>query len=953
MNMTGSSVRGTQKSMAATDTSPGKTRTGRVVQCEAVTGQTPSQMAAVTSDTTSRQATCDYSVAAASTFGSVQKTVKNTKSKTIKANNYSSPAHMKKLKTHIMSAIETLDRVREDSAENPVALCAAVAKEVNGLKRNFDIKSTEDRRYKLMACELGSYCMRELGSALKIIKSLADKQHGWGYHKEIVFIGQCLELQSGEFFDKDVNKALLRGIYLDVLRFELMYLEFMKDSPWKHTPNYSNSIITDLLQSGGKAANYEFIRPRDADHIKKEKEHLIGIITANLAKGVTDQNVETLRKDAISRPDDVMTRRRYHDFLREQFIDRENEYQRKENATTTETLAFFKDALELRAKCISAVEELDLLPRKIEIEIAKTVSILLKRSLNNGVQLEEEILEFIDRMIKERLVNAECKDLFLCCKELEFSAKPAITTDYQANKSTNHEFGQRVAGISRSFSDGCLSPDDAADRLKQLLLEPVYRLQIETQMLEKLTEKGLTALKKWLCQELFMYIVFEFDKCRNELGLEKEKVAEMMNTFRSEFAERTSYTFVLTTWDERNRLSKAVCSAWYCDIKELSTAELFRKRDVDCLLDLKRLAPHIPNKELWIVLEKTLTRFFQVVLRDTGEIPDEKIEVLSQWVDGLSRVKCIDEQLKTSHELWKRAHGGAASTRDTVLPDTPSTSAQTFDIDQAAPESVAMKRSQTTTTSVTSDQTVLKAALIKHEAAALIQSGSESEKSSTAKCKPSASTTKVSAAKASKKGVIFPAKWGSTERATSCTFFGIHGNEEKPLAPVLANTETLTVQASQVASPLWGAADRPSSKTDDRYRLQPAVTTSAEKMTADGKMASHKVDTTVAGCGVQKTQECMAASPGKTHTEKVVHCEAVTGQMPGQMAAATSNTTSRRTTSDGCAMAVPDAETARETAIDGKSSTVETEKHAWHVEEELRTEVEFSLKTMKREKKKA
>lgn len=950
MNIANSSVRGTQKGMAVMPASPGKTHTGRVVQCEAATVQTPGQMIAATSDTTSRQATCDYSVAVASTSGSVQETVKNKKSKSFKLDN--SPSHMMKFKIQIMGAIETLNRVWEESIENPVARCAAVAKEVNGLKRNFNIPNTEDNRYKLMACKLGSYCMGELDSALKIIKNLANKQRGWGYHKEIVFIGQCLELQSGKFRDKERDRELLKGIYLDVLWFELRYLEFMKDSPWKYTHAYSGSIINDLLQSGGKDANYKFIDPRDEDHIRKEKERLIGIITVNLAKGVTDQNVERLREDAINRPDDVMTRRRYHDFLRGKFLDRENEYQGKKNATTAETLAFFKDALKLRDECISAVKELDLLPRKIEIEIANTVSILLKRSLNHGVRLEEEILDFIDYMIKDRLVNTECKDLFLCCKELEFSAKPAITTDYQANKSTSHEFGKRVAGISNLLLDGCLSPADAADRLKQLLLEPVYRLQIETQMLEERTKRELMEFKKWLCKELFFDIVSKFDMFRAMMDLEKEDLAKVMNDFRSVVAERTSYTFVLTTWDERNRLSKAVCSAWYCDIKELSTAELFRKRDVDCLLDLKRLAPHIPNKELWIVLEKTLTRFFQVVLRDTGEIPDEEIEVLSQWVDGLSRVKCIDEQLKTNHELWKRAHGGAASTRDTVFSDTPSTSAQTFDIDQAAPESVAMKRSQTTTTSVTSDQTVLKAALIQPEAATLIQPEPESEKSSTAKCKPSASTTKVSAAKASKTGVIFPAKWGSTERDTSFTFFGIHGNEEKPLAAVLANTETLTVQASQVASPLWGAADRPSSRTDDRYRLQPAVTTSAEKMTADGKMASHKVDTTVAGCGVQKTQECMAASPGKTHTEKVVHCEAVTGQTPGQMAAATSNTTSRRTTSDGYAMAVPDAETARETAIDGKSSTVETEKHAYHVEEELRKEVEFSLKTMKREKKK-
>ena len=931
VGVTGGSVRRTQKGMAVMPASPGKTYTGRVVQCEAVTVQTPGQMAAATSDAASRRRIAgNYAVAAESLSSSSRKTAHDETSRAFEIQEcaYNVKDSVRK---QVRNALETLERVWEEYDGDSVARCAAVAKEMNSLKRDFKITDVEDVQYKFMACQLGPHYTDELDSALTIIKSRTDRQYGWGYHKEIILIGKYLELQSSGPLEH--NRKLLKDIYLKVLNFELEYMEFMKDSPLKLSVNYSEFMIKELLENGGRAENYKFIDPEDEDHIKKEKERLVEIIKANLGTGVTDQDAESLRRDVIGSPDDMMIRRRYHDFLRCQFLEQRDEYQKKRNATTTESLDFFKEVLALRDKCISELNELDLLPRKIAAEITQKVKMFLARSLDSGVRLEEEMLNFIDDMVNNGVVSKEYADILLCCKDLEFLPKPAITVNPQESELIKSKFLQEIDVIFKIFSG-----KDATDMLKQLFHKPEYKLKIETQTLDEQEKKAIANIKKKLRKKLFDDLIGKFYENRDKPGLEKKKLAEMMRQLRLKLTEQIPYTFVIDSWDGRAKLANTACGAWYCDIKKLSTAESFRKEDIDCLLDLKRLAPHVPNKDLWIVLEKTLANFFQVVLRDTGEIPAEEIEVLSQWVDGLSRVKCIGEQLKTNHELWKRTHGGAASARDTGLPDTPSTSAEVFDIDQAARKSVALKRSQITTASVTSDQAVSQAALV--------QSGSQ--KSSTVKSEASSMpTAKASTVNTPKTGVFFPESQGNIKRDTSCTF-GTNDNKEEPRAPVPANTETVTTRASQAVSPLRDA-DQPSSRAD-RYRLQSAVTTSAENMTADGKMASHKVDSEVAGRGMQETQRGTEASPG-THTGSVVQCEAVTIQTPDQ-AAAISDTTSRRTTSDGYAVTVPGAETSKETAIAGKSSTVETEKHAYHVEEELLAEVAISLQTLEREQKK-
>ena len=185
-------------------------------------------------------------------------------------------------------------------------------------------------------------------------------------------------------------------------------------------------------------------------------------------------------------------------------------------------------------------------------------------------------------------------------------------------------------------------------------------------------------IKKDLGTGLFRPFVEQLYKHQNEEGMDEPELFAAMSKYRPALARLIPYTFVLDESDKAD-LMKTVSAAWYCDIERLSMAESFREEDVDCLLGLKRIVPHTPDPHIRITVKQALIKFFQFVDQNgTGKIPVEKIAILSQWVDGLNRVRKVDDQLKTCNEKWKETNNGAVS-RDTVPSDIHSSSALLFE----------------------------------------------------------------------------------------------------------------------------------------------------------------------------------------------------------------------------------------------------------------------------------
>lgn len=704
VNAAGSSIPVTQGSMAPS----GKTQTGKAVQCKA--GVQILHPVAVTSNT-SRRTTSDYEVAVTCAPGFAWETLNAEKPGRLEVRECEYKPTTDELPQAVQDSLDEMKKCQERK-KDPASFCMVVSREMDRLKNRYKIDDAESNDYKFMIWQLAPYYVGSLRPALEIMKRQVDNGCGWEYHTEIGPVGKYLDLQTNEASDTSDNRKLLEELYLNLIYSEMSYLEFMTNFPLKCIVDNSRIIMGELLSEKCGAPGYHFISKRKRKRILKQKENLIQLIEANLAKDGADKDIDQLEKDMCRETDATkahLIKRRYNDLLKEIFVERKAEYHQLKYIGTTEYISFITDLSDLFVKCTSRIGELHLLPRDITKEMIDATKIQLNNHLYRGVRLEEKILILIDDLLDKEMLNEKCGKLCLYCKELEFPPQVAMRTPVQTSEITDRQFRNRLAGMNLILEN---EPEarKVADKLRELFYEHSH--EINALDMKDPDANHIINLRKKLHQELFSPLIQEFHEYQNQAGVGRERFADAKRLFRSRLVTLIPYTFVLINEKERAALTNLACAVWHGDVETLSQAVSFRKEDVDCLLDLKRISPYIPDQPLRPVLEKALANVFRFVLQDTGgEIPVEKIAVLSQWVDGLNRVKHVDDPLKICHEQWKATNKAAASKkRNRVSSDAPSISVPVPDIDQEMLESVALK-GKPATAGVVSAQSVPEVAL--------------------------------------------------------------------------------------------------------------------------------------------------------------------------------------------------------------------------------------------------
>ena len=211
------------------------------------------------------------------------------------------------------------------------------------------------------------------------------------------------------------------------------------------------------------------------------------------------------------------------------------------------------------------------------------------------------------------------------------------------------------------------------------------------------------------------------NKCEQfpENAIDKELIKKMSH-YHHTLVQLIPYKFVILKESVQDDLARMSCCVWGDILVRLAEGtESFKEQDVECLLDLKHLAPCVPNLPVRSVLEKVLSRFFQMASSPdgVGEISGEKIAALSQWVHDLDLVNTVDKQLKESHELWKKTHGHAANERTMALSksDVPSASVQGLNNSRKIPRPVVLNKRKRATVSVITGQVIPDDALSPYE----------------------------------------------------------------------------------------------------------------------------------------------------------------------------------------------------------------------------------------------
>ena len=924
-------------------TDRGKTRTGRVVQCEVADTRVFEQMA-VSPDTAWR-ATDDYEVAATISPGTIEETADVAERDAFRMKPCAYKATHKTFAL-VENTLKFLEKNRKKHEDDVVLYCVAVVKEIDRLISKHQLNDPASDDYKFMIFQLGPFYVNNLHPALELIKSKADEGCGWEYYMEIILIGKYLDLQADEL---SANTNLVRSIYRQILDGEMLFLKHIKDHPVDYAVRESDACCKSLLEAG-RTQKFKFLQSEEVSDIDKEKQRLMRIIEKNLKKNGAGINIDQLREDVHRGTAHKPDKRLYLYVLQDQCSKLDNLYfpGNGKSCNPEEYFSCIKKLLNLHVECTSFLSEFHSLFRSIKIELTSVTKLMLKNACADGVRLEEKMMKLILDMIADKMVSPGCLTLCLYCKELEFLPESAMRMAVRNDKITDDQCYKQLSEIKLLLAEGrntSASRDhylQAAYMLRQLLYNHLHEIKTLPKAEQHL--QRIDKLKIQIKGKLFSPVLKLYCKLKDRSGtitisgdsrVEWMKLARKMSHYRCTLAQLVPYKFVLTKLCMLESMSKLASFVWFDAVSELADkATSFREEDVDCLLALKHLSPFVPNRFLRPVLEKTLSKFFQIAALPDGVdgIPDEKILLLSQWVHDMDIVRTVTEHLKANHEFWKKSYGYAANGRDMTSSksDMPLTSTQESNNFQEVPRPVvSRKKTGGRTVSVTTGQVIL------NEGA---QTGRAGQHNAAAipEFHPMAAALTMSGTSPPETNVGFPESQVDLKKYET-------------LDPHFC--EKLERLARDIANLPTGRALPATSRLKDVDQILfntgwnvPPVTVMApvDVMAANGKMETQKLDMNMASRSVPEAQGG-AAQWAQTGRSGQRDAAAVPEFHP--MAAVASDTFQQMGNDDE--MAVQDAlETTGEVVSDEESGVIEIEGCPYESSDELRQAIEISLRTL-------
>ena len=725
------SIQETQEGMFSSEKA--KTQTERVAHKEEAI-QISSQMAAASS--TSRQTDSDYramAVAEPTIHAATWKAVdveESCKFKIVECEYQPT----EEFRLEIDESLKTLEKKEKKYGATTLSFCRAVVIEfdrlINKFGKNLD---AESNNYKFMECQLAPYYVNSLRPALDTLKSEAEEQRIWEHHHDFLSLMRFFYLQTDEKSIQD-NVRLLQDIYLKSLTNELSYQEHIIGVSVAGITYYSGLVVKRLLSQQKYTLHtgdsFWAISKRNLEWIKCQMEKLASdkAIFAPAKNNSIEEYVEKLEKKIIAKDAcGVLDKRLYDDLLKAwagKLTRNEKEIQ---NKGSHEHFLILKKACELHDKCLMFLDRSAVAMNGVKLLISSIVKSILQGSMNNVVPPEQEVLGFMGHLMTNDMLSNECRWLYLACKELPARMKTVTPVDKITDVQCDKELSEINLLLEKKDRTDHLT---AAEMLRKLLHD--HYDEIKRLPKADVHLKTIDIIKSVLCAKLFQPVIDEFDQSKafdksKAIGYNKE-YNKKMDGYRPVFVELHPYTFIV---GDKKRIYwvRSACAAWYCTLESLLQAESFREADVDQLLALKRVAPGIPNPHARIMLGNVLEKLLSVILDERAcDIPDEKIAIISQWIEDLVHIRGINKQqkehddakLKELNEAWKRKNKG-------------------------------------TTTSVTSDRPVSDAALLRPESGG----------SSTSESKSSTSTTEASVATVSGTSTIFPEARAETERETS------------------------------------------------------------------------------------------------------------------------------------------------------------------------------------------
>ena len=570
----------------------------------------------------------------------------------------------------------SIERLRQERWEvsNALKLCLLVAKEI----WNLDTcpHQMSDDNFEFMKVHLCPLYTSTLPFALRSLLDMVEVGRGWEYIKEIDRLSQLITRFSWkacparkEYFQMSAE------IYRRFLYKELDYLRHIKDSPLPFAVRNASNIIDRILRQEAPASYFNFLTRQDMNKIRDEKENLLLMIKSNIdGKGATPktESLEELRKTMFSETAGLWAVRQYHDELRARLDEvmvknKEEDVTGQQRACLLETLIVFSDQYS------DDINEFRTLRQDVEeslIIVVKSILLVIAKDVDNADCWKAESLILIGHLYKENWPDKKYKCLYLHCMQAQ-KGMASITRMELAEYAQCLQQIDRVSvhlRIRHAHRDCFLMP---ADMFKQLYYD--YGRLITSLDPEDELVKEISKIEQKLYTGLFVNVFNQLDRYKNaNPNMSREDISHWMSSYRSHFINTKPYLFILYP-GAMDKWGRIACSVWSDNLCELSKKKSFDKDDIDSLLHLKEIAPHVDDRFVRSNLIRTLQQLLRFILErsDTEYEFIEEIMELSRWIDELKELNIPMQLLIKLNVQWKEKYRHMMSAKTAASPDVP------------------------------------------------------------------------------------------------------------------------------------------------------------------------------------------------------------------------------------------------------------------------------------------
>ena len=577
---------------------------------------------------------------------------------------------VKSFQSQVVEVVEELQRNRESEPDD-FLYCMEVINKLDKLRENKYLLCGHERKSdnrQFMMSKLADVYDSALGRALGTLKSRAKDGCLWMYRFDLNAMAKTFRQMIP---NNKIHKAVLSELYQQYFNQELDNMRYLLEFlPEKSTffENISTGI-SYLMDETSPVCYIPLLDDHTLEEFRKRQKELLHDAELHMKNGKAGRDqgeLDKLRKTVPRAIAEMWDKREYHEQLFNKFYSFSPDKEGEGNKDHNVEIRWLKEITELCGQYETFVGE----PHtKLKRSLISVISVIVKKVLleiqdtDNTDQVRIQSLKAIDYLSNGGWLKKGCNDLYLDYLKLQQDGTSTKTDYFELDRHINYIYTL----LENSNKDHYMLALEELRKFQQ------YEQHLPEMDRDKMLQSRTRNAKNKLAKSLFYPILDKYTELAKPGSPDKSdrEVDTKMRQYKSDFIELNPYRFILASDKAVRGWVWRACCAWHDDIDRLCNATSFSEKDINDLLQLKDIAPDVPNMAVCNDLQTALTGIFQFALKgNTGSVSIEKVAKLSEWIDLLSKEHNICQELQKCNEEWKKKYKGTICDRTIASSDT-------------------------------------------------------------------------------------------------------------------------------------------------------------------------------------------------------------------------------------------------------------------------------------------